>query len=132
MIEQDQRERRTREQEAMDNASFIASLALDLHRAVLLTANEAVLNSLPPNIMAGAQVLCERASALHRPTVNGDGLMVWLSEWGSNALLDGKHLVEFMQSNRVLLNALVRNNPSLLEANSNHWFRCLFVEPCRL
>jgi E3 ubiquitin-protein ligase HUWE1 len=32
-----------------------------------------------------------------------------------NSLTGGKRLVEFVQSNRVLLNALVRNNPGLLE-----------------
>jgi hypothetical protein len=37
----------------LDNASFIASLAPDLHREIILTADETLLlNSLPPNIIA--------------------------------------------------------------------------------
>jgi hypothetical protein len=91
VIEQDQRERRLREQapadpsnaEEMDNASFIASLAPDLREDILLTADEAFLSSLPPNIIAEAHILRERASVHHRhgnddalgagPSNRGDG-----------------------------------------------------------
>jgi len=52
--------------EEMDNASFIASLAPELRTEILLTADEAFLNSLPPNIIAEAQILRERASSHHR------------------------------------------------------------------
>ena len=77
IIEQEQNERRSRTQqeapadpsnaEDMDNASFIASLAPDLRREILLTADDSVLNSLPPDIIAEAQILRERAaSSRHR------------------------------------------------------------------
>jgi hypothetical protein len=74
VIEQDQRERRLREQapadpsnaEEMDNASFLASLAPDLRDDILLTADETFLSSLPPNIIAEAQILRERASFQYR------------------------------------------------------------------
>jgi hypothetical protein len=76
VIEQDRRERQMREQqeapadpshaEEMDNASFIASLSPELREEILLTADDVFLNSLPPNIIAEAQILRERASAQHR------------------------------------------------------------------
>lgn len=80
IIEQEQNERRSRTQqeapadpsnaEDMDNASFIASLAPDLRREILLTADDSVLNSLPPDIIAEAQILRERAaSSRHRRDV---------------------------------------------------------------
>jgi hypothetical protein len=47
----------------IDNASFIASLAPDLRREVLLSANDELLNSLPPELVAEARALQER---LHR------------------------------------------------------------------
>lgn len=76
VIEQDRRERELREQaqapadpnnaEDMDNASFIASLSPELREEILLTADETFLNSLPPNIVAEAQIIRERATAQHR------------------------------------------------------------------
>jgi E3 ubiquitin-protein ligase HUWE1 len=77
VIEQDRRERQMREQqqeapadpahaEEMDNASFIASLSPELREEILLTADDLFLNSLPPSIIAEAQILRERASAQHR------------------------------------------------------------------
>jgi len=80
VIEQDQRERRSMEQapadpsnaEEMDSASFIASLAPDLREEILVTADEAFLNSLPPNIIAEAQILRERASAQQRRANDDD------------------------------------------------------------
>jgi hypothetical protein len=76
VIEQDQRERRLREQEQapadpsnaqdMDNASFIASLAPGLREDVLMNADEDFLNSLPPDIIAEARLLSERATSFHR------------------------------------------------------------------
>lgn len=73
-IEQEQRERRLREAPAdpanaedMDSASFIASLAPELRADILLTADDALLQSLPPNIRAEAQILRERASSTRRP-----------------------------------------------------------------
>ena len=77
VIEQEQNERRLRDQEQtpadpsnaeeMDNASFIASLAPDLRREILLTTDNSVLNSLPPDIIAEAQLLRQRAeSSRHR------------------------------------------------------------------
>mmetsp|Transcript_9714 Transcript_9714/g.19497 ORF Transcript_9714/g.19497 Transcript_9714/m.19497 type:complete len:1063 (+) Transcript_9714:3-3191(+) len=44
----------------MDNASFIASLAPELRNDILLTADESVIRSLPPSIVAEAQILRER------------------------------------------------------------------------
>jgi E3 ubiquitin-protein ligase HUWE1 len=77
IIEQDRIEReRARQQiegdgvadpshaEEMDTASFIASLAPGLREEVLLTADSSVLSSLPPDVVAEAQVLRERASGL--------------------------------------------------------------------
>jgi E3 ubiquitin-protein ligase HUWE1 len=74
VIAHEQRERRLRESapadpsnaEEMDNASFVASLAPDLRREILLTADESFLNSLPPDIIAEAQILRERASHQQR------------------------------------------------------------------
>ena len=81
VIEQDRRERmrQRNEQEAradpsqaeeMDNASFVASLAPQLREEILLTADDAFLSSLPPNIVAEAQILRERASTQHRRLFN--------------------------------------------------------------
>lgn len=76
VIEQDRQDRRMREQdqspadpshaEEMDNASFIASLAPELREEILITADDAFLDSLPPGIIAEAQILRERASVQHR------------------------------------------------------------------
>ena len=74
VIEQEQQERRLRDQapadpanaEEMDNASFIASLAPDLRRDILMTADDAFLQGLPPNIIAEAQILRERANSHRR------------------------------------------------------------------
>jgi E3 ubiquitin-protein ligase HUWE1 len=73
VIEQERQERRMREApadpnnaEEMDNASFVASLAPDLRNEILMTADDAFLQSLPPNIIAEAQILRERASADRR------------------------------------------------------------------
>ena len=72
VIEQERRERMRDVQEAapadpsraedMDNASFIASLAPELRAEILGTADEETLSSLPPNLVAEANVLRERAS----------------------------------------------------------------------
>jgi len=69
VIQQEQQERRMREQapadpsnaEEMDNASFVASLAPALRNEILLTADDAFIESLPSNIVAEAHVLRERA-----------------------------------------------------------------------
>ena len=76
VIEQDRRERQLREEsqanadpsqaEEMDNANFIASLSPDLRDEILVTADDAFLSTLPPNIVAEAQILRERASAQNR------------------------------------------------------------------
>ncbi|CAB9503919.1 Probable E3 ubiquitin-protein ligase hulA [Seminavis robusta] len=75
VMQQEEQERRLREQAApadpanaqdMDNASFLASLGPDLREEILLTADETFLNSLPPNIIAEAQILRERAATQHR------------------------------------------------------------------
>ena len=97
-IEQERRERRLREApadpahaEEMDNASFVASLAPDLRREILLTADDAFLQSLPPNIAAEAQILRERATMDRRvleeqvPEVNRG-----VSERGSVSRGDGR------------------------------------------
>ena len=72
-IEQEQRERRLQEAPAdpsnaqdMDSASFIATLAPELRADILLTADDALLQSLPPDIIAEAQVLRERAASGRR------------------------------------------------------------------
>ena len=76
IIEQErQRQQRQEESEAvadpsnaedMDNANFLASLAPDLRQEILLTADEAFLQSLPPQILAEANVLRERVAAQSR------------------------------------------------------------------
>jgi hypothetical protein len=52
-----------RNAEEMDNASFIASLSPDLREEILRTSDDSFLNTLPPAIVAEAQLLRERASA---------------------------------------------------------------------
>ncbi|GKY98288.1 hypothetical protein MPSEU_000786400 [Mayamaea pseudoterrestris] len=81
VIEQERQERAMREHaqapadpshaEEMDNASFIASLAPDLREEILSTADDEFLNSLPPSIIAEAQLLRERASMQQR-RMHGD------------------------------------------------------------
>ncbi len=44
----------------MDNASIVATLPPELRREVLLSADEALLGTLPPNLVAEAMVLRER------------------------------------------------------------------------
>lgn len=44
----------------MDNASFVATLPPELRREVLLSADDALLNTLPPNLVAEAMVMRER------------------------------------------------------------------------
>lgn len=71
VLEQEARNRRMREAPdaapadpsraaEMDNASFVATLPPELRREVLLTADETLLNTLPPNLVAEARVLRER------------------------------------------------------------------------
>lgn len=72
--DQQDRERMQRQQqtadpsnaEDMDNASFLASLAPDLREEILLTADDTFLSSLPPDIIAEAQILRDRASSRYR------------------------------------------------------------------
>ena len=52
----------------IDNATFVASLTPELRRDVLLTANEEFLATLPPELVAEARQLQERA-AHHRPII---------------------------------------------------------------
>ena len=78
VIEQEQQQQRQRELEAeseradpanaedMDNASFLASLAPDLRQEILLTADDTFINSLPPTLIAEANVLRERVVSQHR------------------------------------------------------------------
>ncbi|KAJ1439351.1 hypothetical protein B484DRAFT_298827, partial [Ochromonadaceae sp. CCMP2298] len=47
----------------MDNASFLASLTLELRADVLLTAEPEFLATLPPELVAEAQMLRERAAS---------------------------------------------------------------------
>ena len=47
----------------MDNASFVAFLAPDLRKQILLTAGEGFLNSLPRDIQVVSQFIQERASS---------------------------------------------------------------------
>lgn len=76
VMEQEQRERRMHNEapadpanaEEMDNASFIASLSPELREEILLTAEDAFLQSLPANFRTEAQILRERASINHRRT----------------------------------------------------------------
>lgn len=82
VIEQEQQERRLREQapadpahaEEMDNASFVASLSPELREEILMTADDAFLNSLPPNIIAEAQVLRERAATAAHMRLHEDSI----------------------------------------------------------
>jgi len=72
VIEQERNERRLRQQEQetsadpaqaedIDPASFIASLAPDLREEILLTSDDEFLSQLPPDILAEARLLQERA-----------------------------------------------------------------------
>ena len=47
-------------------SSFLASLTPDLRQEILLTADDTFIQSLPPNIIAEANVLRERVNAQHR------------------------------------------------------------------
>jgi hypothetical protein len=67
--EQERQERARREAssapapvEEMDSASFLASLAPELRAEVLLSSDDAFLQTLPPQIQAEAQLLAERAA----------------------------------------------------------------------
>ena len=62
----------------MGNASFIASLASDLRQEILLTSDEAFLTSVPPNIIAEAEILRERVSTQQRRP-NNDTAVLWRS-----------------------------------------------------
>mmetsp|Transcript_18279 Transcript_18279/g.44004 ORF Transcript_18279/g.44004 Transcript_18279/m.44004 type:complete len:2525 (-) Transcript_18279:72-7646(-) len=78
VMEQEQQQQRQREQQAsepaadpanaedMDNASFLASLAPDLRQEILLTADDAFVRSLPPTLIAEANILRERVASQHR------------------------------------------------------------------
>jgi hypothetical protein len=78
IIEQERQQQQRRQQESdaapadpsnaedMDNANFLASLAPDLRQEILLTADQAFLESLPPQIRAEANILRERVAAQHR------------------------------------------------------------------
>lgn len=44
----------------MDNASFLASLTPDLREEILQQANDELLSTLPPNLVAEAQVYTPR------------------------------------------------------------------------
>lgn len=87
VIEQEQRERRLQEApadpanaEEMDNASFVASLAPDLRNEILMTADDTFLQSLPPDIIAEAQILRERASSGRRELQSAMGSLRELAE----------------------------------------------------
>ena len=79
IIAQEQRERQMQapadpsNAEEMDNASFLASLGPDLREEILLTADETFLSSLPPNILAEARLLRERASIRQQTIQDGRG-----------------------------------------------------------
>mmetsp|Transcript_15059 Transcript_15059/g.17314 ORF Transcript_15059/g.17314 Transcript_15059/m.17314 type:complete len:1644 (+) Transcript_15059:440-5371(+) len=98
VIAQEQRERRLQDApadpsnaEEMDNASFVASLAPDLRRDILLNADETLLNSLPPDIRAEAQILQERSQQSRRlqdPTIS-HGNQEGMRTDGSGANGDG-------------------------------------------
>ncbi|CAN0511969.1 unnamed protein product, partial [Ectocarpus sp. 12 AP-2014] len=73
VLEQEARNRRMREAPGnaggpadpsraseMDNASFVATLPPELRREVLLSADDALLSTLPPNLVAEAMVMRER------------------------------------------------------------------------
>ena len=76
VIEQDRQQRLLAQQEQapadpshaqeMDNASIIASMAPELREEILMTLDESVLSTLPPQIIAEAQILRERASVRQR------------------------------------------------------------------
>ena len=84
VIEQERQERLMQERaqapadpshaEEMDNASFIASLTPELREEILLSADDAFLNSLPPNIIAEAQLLRERATVQQRRLYEGNAM----------------------------------------------------------
>jgi E3 ubiquitin-protein ligase HUWE1 len=83
ILEQQRRERQAQERneapadpsraEAMDNASFLASVEPELRNEILLTADESFLSTLPASIRAEADVLRERAMAQRRSVVDADG-----------------------------------------------------------
>lgn len=52
---------------AMDNATFFATLGPELREELLLTSEEAIIESLPPNVAAEARVLRDRESVSRFP-----------------------------------------------------------------
>ena len=60
--------------EDMDNASFLASLHPELRSEILLSADNDFLSSLPPNIVAEAQVIRERAASRAHHRVSQESL----------------------------------------------------------
>lgn len=94
IIAQEQRERLMQapvdpsNAEEMDNASFLASLSPDLREEILLTADDTVLSSLPPNILAEAQVLRERVSIRRQALQDGVALGRVDSRNGENAQIN--------------------------------------------
>jgi E3 ubiquitin-protein ligase HUWE1 len=85
VIEHEQRLRRLEEQapadpanaEEMDNASFVASLAPDLREEILLTVDDAFLESLPAHLRTEAHILRGRASTdfrrVHAEPISAQG-----------------------------------------------------------
>jgi len=75
----------------MDNASFIASLSPDLRREILLTAEDAFVQTLPPDIVAEAQILRERASSSRHNRAFGDSQSPPMPPRAASGTTSGSH-----------------------------------------
>jgi len=70
----------------IDNNTFIASLTPELRREILMTANEELLNSLTPEMVAEARVLQERI--VGRRQANNENRVLRVNEDGGKAICE--------------------------------------------
>lgn len=92
--------------EEMDNATFIASLTPDLRREILITANEELLASLTPELVAEARVLQERVISRRHARIERPS--------PPKPLEDGKEISEIVNDEK-LTSTLAQVEDSFLE-----------------
>ncbi|CAG9335559.1 unnamed protein product [Blepharisma stoltei] len=105
--------------EEMDNAAFVASLAPDLRREVLLTATDEFLASLPPEFIAEARMLQERVRQ-HRQNFMMERNQA--QQHRPPSLEEGKAISEVVADDK-LANSLIQVEDSFLEV----LLKCLYI-----
>lgn len=108
-----------RQPEEMDNATFVASLAPELRREVLLTATDEFLSSLPPDLIAEARVLQERVRQ-HRQNFLMDRNQSQHNR--SPNVEEGKAISEVVNDEK-LASSLIQIEDSFLEV----LLKCLYI-----